>query len=691
MGMLAAGRAPLRGAVAGAVLAVSLLGLGARGADARREASPPPRPHAVLAFLPAGASPRGPLLVRLGWRRELALGLVSPTLGGYSPAQAVLDLSQGARLARRAYGRELSRLRVVRDGGGARVEGWQAASVRARAAPGRVVPGLLADAVVASGGRVAYVGTTSFEASDAPEPVEAVEGIAAADSRGRVARVSLGTSDTFDRRAAVLRARSELLVARLPAGDGGLGALDRLLAERGPGDMVVVLRTPPPGGLRLLPVGIAAPGLHGTLASGATRREGLVTAPDVSATVLAHVTGSVPAAADGRVLTGRPGADARELLARSARLDVVVDRRWPVVRGFAAAWIAVLALAAVARHPGFLRAVLRWGLLGALWAPGLALATAALSPPEPVEVVVLALGSLALGVVTDRLLPWPRGPLLPAGVVMAACAVDLAAGSPLIAASIVGPNPKGGGRFYGVGNELEIMLAASVLLGAGAALHRARPALAARGFALVSLVAGAVVGLGLLGADVGGVVTLGAGAAAAVTVCLRGRLGRLSLGALLGVPVVAVVALAGVDWLTAGGAHLSGTLSRLGSPLDLLTVMERRARISLGGLLKGPTPLFVGGTLLILAGGVAARRRLLAPLLGVGGPAWRAGLAGTFAATLAGTLANDSGPIVLMIGTAALVLAVAYVLGAPRPARCGGPASPATTPTSTTRAGPAAV
>ncbi len=68
---------------------------------------------------------------------------------------------------------------------------------------------------------------------------------------------------------------------------------------------------------------------------------------------------------------------------------------------------------------------------------------------------------------------------MPAAIVFGAHAVDLARGSPLIGASLAGPNPKGGSRFFGIGNELEIMLALEVLFGLGATLTRAAAPLGA--------------------------------------------------------------------------------------------------------------------------------------------------------------------------------------------------------------------
>ena len=48
--------------------------------------------------------------------------------------------------------------------------------------------------------------------------------------------------------------------------------------------------------------------------------------------------------------------------------------------------------------------------------------------------------------------------------------MDVVAGSPLTALSLMGPNPAAGVRFFGIGNELEATLVALVPIATGAAL-----------------------------------------------------------------------------------------------------------------------------------------------------------------------------------------------------------------------------
>ena len=321
-------------------------------------------------------------------------------------------------------------------------------------------------------------------------------------------------------------------------------------------------------------------------------------------------------------------------------------------------WVVVLGLLALI---GRARLGLRLGLLVAIWLPGLALLTGAIDPSRGVEMAILAVGSVALAAATDRLVPWPRGPALAAAVVLVAYAVDLIAGSAFIVRSLSGPNPGFGARFYGIGNELEAILSATVLLGTGALLAGKQGRTVPVGFAAACAVTALFIGAGRLGADVGGVITLGAGAAAAVLASLPGGITRRAVIIALLVPVLAVAALAAIDVVTGGDSHLTRSVLTADSPGDLVDIVTRRFDTSWEGLKQGTTPLSVGLFAAALIYGVIRRRDLFAPL--EGDRAFAAGMWGTLAATVVGALANDSGPTIFLIGATALVLAAAYVAG----------------------------
>jgi hypothetical protein len=407
------------------------------------------------------------------------------------------------------------------------------------------------------------------------------------------------------------------------------------------------------------------------LYSGTTRRTGLVAATDMAPTLLNYLGVPIPKKMEGRTITVRRDGNAEQVRESMARLDVVLGRRGPALRTFGVALVLMgVALWAARRRDG-LRMAARLAFLAILWLPGVALLTAAIEPSRTAEVLTLALGSIALAAVTDRLLPWPLAPVLPAAVVFGAHAIDLARGSPLIGASIAGPNPKGGSRFFGIGNELEIILSLEVLFGLGAALTRIPARYAPRMFALGCLIAAAIIGSGRLGADVGAVVTLGAGGAGAVLAARGGRLTkrRLVLAAL--VPVVAVGALVLLDLATNGGAHLTRTVVHGNGSGEVLDIIRRRLRISFNGL---STPAIAVVCALGVIGCVVAirrRERVYATLSDH--PSFMAGIWGGFWATVIGALSNDSGPVIFALGVLGLLFATGYSWARPRPVRTSEP------------------
>ena len=85
--------------------------------------------------------------------------------------------------------------------------------------------------------------------------------------------------------------------------------------------------------------------------------------------------------------------------------------------------------------------------------------------------------------------------------------------------SALGPSVATGSRFYGVSNELEPILPIVLLIGLAPSRPAARSRAArCRSTRVAGLALLVVVGWGRLGADVGGVITVGAGVAVAALV-----------------------------------------------------------------------------------------------------------------------------------------------------------------------------
>ena len=612
-------------------------------------------PRALIAFVPTEPAPKSPLLFDLA-QRDFSYGMASPSIGAYSKRQMVLDMSQGSRIANSAYPEKLKRLdlRLDPDRGG-QIKGFRRARSRADDAPGDVIPGLLVDTLERKGKSAAYAGVVGFPQTEA---------VVAADRAGRVERVSLGTIGTFAARVVALWRDHDLVVARFPSDAAGLAALDRVVNARTDDDMILVVRAPPAGRGRLLPAGTLGAGPDGqVIYSPTTRRVGLVAVTDYAPTALEHLGVDPPDKMDGRVIETRADGDPEEVRLRMARLDVVLSRRGHALRWFAIAFGVLAAVLWFRRRREGLDEALRTGFLGAMWLPGMALVAAYFQPTRMAETILLAGGSLALGRATDRLVRWPLAPAVPGLVVFAAHAIDLARGSPLIGASLAGPNPKGGARFFGIGNELEILLSLEVLFGLGALLTLARGRRVPWGFAVGCLVAALIIGAGRLGADVGGVITLGAGAAGAVLASLPGGPSRRAIVLAAVVPALALVALIAIDVLTGANAHLTRTVLEGEGAGGLLEVVKRRLLISVSGLDRASLAVVAVIGIVCMVWGVRRRDDLLRPMRGH--PAFVAGIWGALAATVVGALSNDSGPVIFDVGFLGLLLATAYGRGAP--------------------------
>ena len=256
----------------------------------------------------------------------------------------------------------------------------------------------------------------------------------------------------------------------------------------------------------------------------------------------------------------------------------------------------------------------------------------------PAEIALIIATSLLLAALTDRLAPWPRAPLLPAVVGVGALTIDALAGTQLLIRSVLGPNPAFGARFYGIGNELKSGLAALTFGGVAAALTRpggtsrvgdARRAAAT--MAAAGILLAVIEGSARVGAGVGGVLLVGAGAAVATVCLLPGAINRRRLAAIVAAPLAGLVVLAGLDVVFAhGSGHFSGSILHARSAEDLRDLLVRRYTDAWDASKDGLMPEAGLAALLAIAAGLRWQRWLLAPL----GPAdgdtaelWSAALA----------------------------------------------------------------
>jgi hypothetical protein len=158
------------------------------------------------------------------------------------------------------------------------------------------------------------------------------------------------------------------------------------------------------------------------------------------------------------------------------------------------------------------------------------------------------------------------------------------------------------------------------------------------------------------------VLPAGAAVAAAVVAGTGGR--RRTVLLIAAAPVLALALLAALDLILGGGAHLTSSVLRAGGAHGLADVAQRRIELSVKSFGRNATSpyLYITAAGLLLA---FVYRRQIAERLGQ--QMVFAGFAGAAAATVLGTVANDSGAVLLMIGTGFLLACGAFALGVSRP------------------------
>jgi hypothetical protein len=380
-----------------------------------------------------------------------------------------------------------------------------------------------------------------------------------------------------------------------------------------------------------------------------------------------------------------------------ARLGVVYSRRLPALAWLLVAWAALLLAALVPfprGDPARRRAAaMRVGALALLWTPTAELLPAALHPSRPLEFTILVCACFLLGLLSDRLLRWPRALVAPALAAVLALSADALLHTQLLIRSLLGPNPIFGARFYGIGNELKSALAVLVFAAVAALLYPSRAGgpegsagdpnssasdpkgwtgdpegwagrRAAAAMALAGIALAVIEGSARIGAGVGGVILVSAGTAVATVMLLPGRLTRRRALIALIAPAAGLLALAALDLLTAhGSGHFTGSILHARSSGDLRDVIERRYSAAYDELKHGAMPVATALALIAAVLGVRRRERLLAPV--AGDPVWLAALAGGLAAGVVGALTEDSGPVLFVVAVFVLICVLGYLWGRP--------------------------
>lgn len=300
----------------------------------------------------------------------------------------------------------------------------------------------------------------------------------------------------------------------------------------GPGqEPAVYVELPPPGShpnTRRYHVSVAAPGYAGILTSDSTHLDGLVSMTDITQTAVALTEQRQPS------IRAVPGTRA-DLKALDRRLaEVHHARGWTMV-------------ALVITYAG----LVAFAPAASVLAPASAIAASMmLSALGATRLWVVIAGMVALTVVLASAAS-ARRRFIPAAVLvfLVGYLIALAASPKTNALGVLGARPDGGGRFYGIGNQLETLLLVPVIA-----------AIAVGGLPWllpVGILALITVGWSKAGADGGGLVVF---AAAFAVLLVRMRPGPLSWRrlAVVGAGAAAVVfALIGIDAALGGSSHVT--------------------------------------------------------------------------------------------------------------------------------------
>ncbi|HET7417385.1 MAG TPA: hypothetical protein VFJ61_07175 [Solirubrobacterales bacterium] len=426
-------------------------------------------------------------------------------------------------------------------------------------------------------------------------------------------------------------------------------------------DLLIAIARPTGNSDAPLPIGIAGAGFDGNLTSDSTRMDGYVLSTDVAPTILERFGVAVPSEMSGQAIRSEGTVDATAIDSLAARMDVISSRRGPVIGINIAIWLGVLLLVGLASRGRAAPMAVRVTGLAIIYLPLVLLLGAALEPGETAERLLVGLAAPLLGAVTLAALRGFRALATASALTVLAYAVDVILGSPLTSLSLLGPNPGLGVRFYGIGNELEALLAVLVVAGTGAALvgffGRLSRRAAAATFVAIGLIAAFVFAAGRFGADVGAAIVFPVGAAAAA-VAIAGRGRRSALLIVIVAPLLVLALLALVDLLSGANAHLTRSVLDAGGLGDLGDVAQRRLQLSAHSFGRPVLLAFLPVVLALAVFAYLKRDRLRAWVHDV--PAIRAGLVGALAATVIGTLANDSGALLLEIGAAYLLVFTGY-------------------------------
>jgi hypothetical protein len=340
-------------------------------------------------------------------------------------------------------------------------------------------------------------------------------------------------------------------------------------------DMIVVglpeSRTLEPNDRRY-PIAVVAPGYRGLLTSSTTRIPGLVSIADVAPTALRSVRGSL-----GHVAAVKPVGRLVEL---DERIHSNNRMKLPVLLIVAGALLLLMLVRPGAAVPALLAALLTSVVAGAAGIES-----------ETALCAMTAIGTVGGGLVIARLCSDDRRLLAGIVLVLAVHVVLLATRPEWVAVSPLGPTQNS--RFWGIGNQLETLLLAPVILGASLASRR----YGLLGFGAFALFVLTLVTDNRLGSDGGGAIVFGV--ALAYVGARSHRLGFRGFVVLLGLAASVVLTVVLLNLRAPGTDHLRSAFSHGLSGLGAVLV-DRVPLAYLPALHEWPMLVSLAGVLLIV-------------------------------------------------------------------------------------------
>jgi hypothetical protein len=386
-------------------------------------------------------------------------------------------------------------------------------------------------------------------------------------SRGAVGSMVPASGSTVSRATALASlTRGKLENALL----GGRPKGEPLIRLGGPpAPVTIYVALPPPGkhhNLDRYPIAIVGGGYRGLLLSSSTHVPGLASIADVAPTVRSLERREKP------ILTSRSARNAPgELERMNARLNAAHFARKRSTRVLIGLVFGFAALAWLLRSPLFGRASL-------LAIPAMVLASTIASALHVEHGIPWWSGAIALALTVPLALATrdPRALAAALAGLLTAYAVFLGVSPSTVSLAALGPHPEGGGRFFGLTNQVEtLLLGPTLALGALVEL----PLLV-----LVALTSLVVVGWSRLGADGGGLIVYAAGFATLALLGFRGRV-TVARAALAAAAVIAVgLALVGLDALTGGSSHVTHAVG--GGPGRVFSDLGHRLHLSWRGIVN---------------------------------------------------------------------------------------------------------